>query len=195
MQIVSGVCKRIGSYLRRAQDVGDRGARALRRGFTCLLPGSRETGRAGPRLRAQGNMFTWRGARGADADVPIDFSMDAWRSSIHRDPLGELTPTERLGIRSRESRWHTEVTFRNATDGKARLFWLNYWGEEVRYKTLEPGQAHTQQTFETHPWTFATVQPLGTPLGSSQSTPVYGTCSSCTYTWGSGVPIWGLRLL
>lgn len=157
MQVVSGVCKRIGSYLRRAQDVGDRGARALRRGFTCLLPGSRETGRAGPRLRAQGNMFTWRGARGADADVPIDFSMDAWRSSIHRDPLGELTPTERLGIRSRESRWHTEVTFRNATDGKARLFWLNYWGEEVRYKTLEPGQAHTQQTFETHPWTFATV--------------------------------------
>jgi hypothetical protein len=102
-------------------------------------------------------MFTWRGARSADADVPIDFSMDAWRSSIHRDPLGELTPTERLGIRSRESRWHTEVTFRNATDGKARLFWLNYWGEEVRYKTLEPGQAHTQQTFETHPWTFATV--------------------------------------
>jgi hypothetical protein len=49
------------------------------------------------------------------------------------------------------------VTFRNATDGKARLFWLNYWGEEVRYKTLEPGQAHTQQTFETHPWTFVTV--------------------------------------
>ena len=39
MQIVSGVCKRIGSYLRRAQDVGDRGARALRRGFTCLLLG------------------------------------------------------------------------------------------------------------------------------------------------------------
>ena len=48
------------------------------------------------------------------------------------------------------------MTFRNATKGKARLFWLNYWGDEIAYKTLAPGQMHTQQTFETHPWTFAT---------------------------------------
>ena len=101
----------------------------------------------------------WRGSRGEeddDKDAPIDFSTDAWRSPMYRDPLEDLTPTQRLGIRSVESRHHTEVTFRNATKGKARLFWLNYWGEEIRYKTLAPGQMHTQQTFETHPWTFAT---------------------------------------
>jgi len=102
----------------------------------------------------------WRGSRGAhedDKDEPIDFSTDAWRSPMYRDPLEALEPTRHLGIRSVESRHHTEVTFLNATKGKARLFWLNYWGEEIRYKTLAPGQMHTQHTFETHPWTFATV--------------------------------------
>ena len=101
----------------------------------------------------------WRGSRGEeddDKDAPIDFSTDAWRAPMYRDPLEELTPTQQLGIRSVESRHHTEVTFRNATKGKARLFWLNYWGDEIAYKTLAPGQMHTQQTFETQPWTFAT---------------------------------------
>ena len=152
------MCRSIEYYLRRAAEVGECGARALRRGVTCLLPRSRETGRAGPRLRAPRSCM-WRGSRGEeddDQDAPIDFSTDAWRAPMYRDPLEELTPTQRLGIRSVESRHHTEVTFRNATKGKARLFWLNYWGDEIAYKTLAPGQMHTQQTFETHPWTFAT---------------------------------------
>ena len=158
-QVVSIVCRSIGNYLRRAAEVGESGARALRRGVSCLLPRSVATGRAGPRLRAP-RACVWRGSRGAhedDKDEPIDFSTDAWRSPMYRDPLEALEPTRHLGIRSVESRHHTEVTFLNATKGKARLFWLNYWGEEIRYKTLAPGQMHTQQTFETHPWTFATV--------------------------------------
>ena len=51
----------------------------------------------------------WRGSRGEeddDQDAPIDFSTDAWRAPMYRDPLEELTPTQRLGIRS-ESRGTT----------------------------------------------------------------------------------------
>ena len=101
----------------------------------------------------------WRGSAGRKTTTKTRRSTSARTRGEPRciaTPLEELTPTQRLGIRSVESRHHTEVTFRNATKGKARLFWLNYWGDEIAYKTLAPGQMHTQQTFETHPWTFAT---------------------------------------
>ena len=66
----------------------------------------------------------WRGSRGEeddDKDAPIDFSTDAWRSPMYRDPLEDLTPTQRLGIRSVESRHHTEVTLRDERKGPALL--------------------------------------------------------------------------
>jgi hypothetical protein len=39
-----------------------------------------------------------------------------------------------------ESRHSTNIIFKNALTEKARIYWVNYQGEPVRYKTLEPGQ-------------------------------------------------------
>ena len=37
------------------------------------------------------------------------------------------------------------------------MYWWDYSGEKVHYKTLSPGQRHRQQTYLTHPWTFKTL--------------------------------------
>ena len=87
---------------------------------------------------------------------PDSFDLDQWAAAEAHDPLSERS-AQRLRLASRESRHSTNVIFKNATAWRARIYWVNYQGEHVRYKTLEPGQAHRQQTFETHPWTFTTV--------------------------------------
>ena len=46
----------------------------------------------------------------------------------------------------------TELTFVNELNIGVTVNWLDYTGKEVYYATLLPGQAYTQQTFDTHPW-------------------------------------------
>jgi hypothetical protein len=38
-----------------------------------------------------------------------------------------------------------------------RLYWLDYGGSEVKYKTIDVGRTHRQQTFISHPWAVCTV--------------------------------------
>ena len=38
-----------------------------------------------------------------------------------------------------------------------QLFRINYDGQEIPYRCLQPGGTHRQQTFMTHPWTFKAV--------------------------------------
>ena len=38
-----------------------------------------------------------------------------------------------------------------------RLYWLDYVGNEVKYKTIDVGKTHRQQTFISHPWTACTM--------------------------------------
>ena len=105
------------------------------------------------------------GAGASDADE--GYGLERWDAELYRDPLD--APQARLvalGACSQESRHSTQVVFRNGvTDppARCRLFWLDYQGKLVRYKTLNPGETHRQQTFETHPWTFTTVPARGSP--------------------------------
>ena len=105
------------------------------------------------------------GAGASDADEGC--GLERWEAEFYRDPLD--VPQARLvalGAASHESRVSTQVVFRNGvTDppARCRLFWLDYQGKLVRYKTLDPGEMHRQQTFETHPWTFTTVPARGSP--------------------------------
>ena len=103
------------------------------------------------------------GAGASDADE--GYSLERWDKEFYRDPLD--APQARLvalGACSQESRQSTSVVFRNAVadpPARCRVFWLDYQGKLVRYKTLDPGETHRQQTFETHPWTFTTVPTRG----------------------------------
>ena len=105
------------------------------------------------------------GAGASDADE--GYGLERWDAELYRDPLD--APQARLvalGACSQESRQSTQVVFRNGVTNppaRCRLFWLDYQGKLVRYKTLNPGETHRQQTFETHPWTFTTVPARGSP--------------------------------
>ena len=65
LQVVSIVCRSIGNYLRRAAEVGESGARALRRGVTCLLPRSRCDGTGWSETESSEGVHVARLPRGA----------------------------------------------------------------------------------------------------------------------------------
>ena len=93
------------------------------------------------------------------------YGIERWDQEFYRDPL-DLPQVRlvQLGVASQESRHSTQVLFRNGVvdpPERCRLFWVDYAGKIVRYKTLYPGETHRQQTFESHPWTFATVPERG----------------------------------
>ena len=62
-------------------------------------------------------------------------------------------------LRSTLSEESTYIIFENQTDTPVKLFWLNYEGHEIPYRSIEPGRSHRQQTFITHPWTFKSCVP------------------------------------
>lgn len=44
------------------------------------------------------------------------------------------------------------LTFENRSAEEVDVFWLDYAGKPVLYRTLDPGESARQETFETHPW-------------------------------------------
>jgi len=50
----------------------------------------------------------------------------------------------------------TFITFVNALDVPAHIYWKNYTGERVFYTTLAPHTSYQQQTFVHHPWVVCT---------------------------------------
>ncbi|WZN61387.1 VHL domain-containing protein [Chloropicon roscoffensis] len=62
-------------------------------------------------------------------------------------------------MRSTSSDESTYILFENQTESRVKLYWLNYDGQEVAYRSIEPGRVHRQQTFMTHPWTFKLLDP------------------------------------
>jgi von Hippel-Lindau disease tumor supressor len=55
-------------------------------------------------------------------------------------------------IRSLNSDVSTTARFANRSAEVVTVYWLDFAGERVRYKTLLPGESYTQQTYLTHPW-------------------------------------------
>jgi hypothetical protein len=46
----------------------------------------------------------------------------------------------------------TDIRFVNKSAGAVKIYWLDYSGKRVFYKTLAAGAAYVQQTWVTHPW-------------------------------------------
>jgi len=50
------------------------------------------------------------------------------------------------------------VRFMNKTDKQVSVKWLNFSGDAIEYKQLEPKQEWSARTFVTHPWVFTDIQ-------------------------------------
>ena len=57
-----------------------------------------------------------------------------------------------------------QITFVNQTNETVRVYWLNFSGQRVLYKSLPAGQSYTQNTYITHPWVV--LDPSGKCVGS-----------------------------
>ena len=73
-------------------------------------------------------------------------------------------------LRSLDSLVSTHIHFKNRSSVPVKLFWINYDGDEVPYRTLQAGQSCRQQTFVTHPWTFKSVSHTGKPVACNKLT-------------------------
>ncbi len=54
--------------------------------------------------------------------------------------------------KSLEGTVRTNIRFVNKTSGAVKIYWLDYTGKRVLYKTLGAGASYVQQTWVTHPW-------------------------------------------
>ena len=62
-----------------------------------------------------------------------------------------ICPSESVS-RSISGKVSTKMVFKNNSSNAVKTYWLNYSGERVFYKKLNPNQSYTQQTYVTHPW-------------------------------------------
>ncbi|TDU80711.1 von Hippel-Lindau disease tumor suppressor protein [Prosthecobacter fusiformis] len=61
-------------------------------------------------------------------------------------------PAEGKGIRSENGDIESLITFHNRSSESVKIYWLDYAGKRVLYKTLQSQEALAQITFLTHPW-------------------------------------------
>jgi von Hippel-Lindau disease tumor supressor len=64
---------------------------------------------------------------------------------------GRPHPAELVGLKSVVGA-HAQVTFVNHSTQTIRIYWLNYEGQRVLYKTLDPGEQFLVFTYLHHPW-------------------------------------------
>lgn len=84
------------------------------------------------------------------------------RAMIDASLLDTVTAASRLelmpasisesDLRSLSGGGSTSVTFVNTLDVPANIYWINYDGERVLYRTLLPSLSYRQQTYVRHPW-------------------------------------------
>jgi C-terminal processing protease CtpA/Prc len=72
---------------------------------------------------------------------------------------------------SRQSQIQTAITFLNGSGQVRRVYWLDYSGERVFYRELQPGESYEQQTFLTHPWLITDAQGNGLAVYYPDSAP------------------------
>jgi CubicO group peptidase (beta-lactamase class C family) len=67
-------------------------------------------------------------------------------------PGGIFACAREPDLKSEDASFPTPIMFTNRTPHNVSLFWLDYRGERVAYKTLRSGEAYTQETYISHPW-------------------------------------------
>ncbi|KAF2352514.1 von Hippel-Lindau disease tumor suppressor beta domain [Trinorchestia longiramus] len=93
----------------------------------------------------------------AVADAPA-----AINNALHQEipaRLGHAQPAARAApepqpLRAVSTDRPSFVTFRNCTDRLVDVYWFDYQGNSVLYKTLPAQGRLSVNTYETHPWSF-----------------------------------------
>lgn len=67
-------------------------------------------------------------------------------------PGGSFSCAREPYLKSEGSSFPTSIRFTNPTPHNVSLFWLDFHGERVAYRTLRSGEAYTQATYFSHPW-------------------------------------------
>jgi von Hippel-Lindau disease tumor supressor len=64
-------------------------------------------------------------------------------------------PAEEAGLKSYDTQIDSTISFVNKGKKPVKVYWINYEGERMHYKTLDAGESYDQPTFLTHPWLIA----------------------------------------
>jgi len=96
---------------------------------------------------SMGNCNSLRRLMGSSVDTRTSGLAEAPAEEGHYGGVPQI-------IRSTHSEESTFIIFENRTGSTVKLFWLNYEGHEIPYRSIANGGIHRQQTFVTHPWTF-----------------------------------------
>ena len=84
----------------------------------------------------------------------VDEKLDSQVSKITEKQQQDFQTLRKeiAGIRSKQGEIKTSIKFTNHLQENVKVLWVDYEGNEVLYKTLEPDKSYIQQTFVTHPW-------------------------------------------
>src|SRR5262245_54666580 len=61
-------------------------------------------------------------------------------------------PAEVAGLKSGDSNMPAQIAFANRSAQTIKVYWIDWSGKRVLYKTLKSGQEYLQLTFLHHPW-------------------------------------------
>lgn len=74
------------------------------------------------------------------------------RSALHFSGLTPSSPDTELSLRSTGESISTHVIFMNALPVSVHIYWIDFSGNRVLYKTLSSRRAYRQATYVHHPW-------------------------------------------
>ena len=133
----------------------------LKRSELCLIrlgllakgfdPGMSD-GRFGSRTRTA--VGRWQASQGKESTGYLDVeSARLLRASGRKHEAQQIRELRK----SQVSEIETEVVFVNKIGERVAVYWVDYKGNEIHYRDLEPGQRYSQHTYVTHPWVVRTV--------------------------------------
>ena len=96
----------------------------------------------------------WQAARGKDATGYLDIESARLLMASGKEREAEEIKESR---RSQASEIETAVVFVNNMSERVAVYWIDYEGNEIHYRDLEPGQRYSQDTYATHPWVVRTI--------------------------------------
>ncbi|CDF35663.1 unnamed protein product [Chondrus crispus] len=80
--------------------------------------------------------------------APLRFS----QSLLKDDGEAPVKLQPQWDVKSMNSKAETILMFSNDSDSVVDLWWIDYFGHEVYYATINPGTTHMQPSYATHPW-------------------------------------------
>jgi hypothetical protein len=96
-------------------------------------------------------------------DLPLKATLGL-RLKLQGLELTSVDVSNEGSIRSHNSHISTELEFINMRTGHIHVYWLNFDGQRVSYKSVPPGGSTIMNTYMTHPW-LLTDEADGNALG------------------------------